>query len=101
MTFNTLTALNVSGCTGLEYLSCDNTALTTLDVSDCPSFMYLSCDEGVTVIGQKHMNKENPEQKKIHPKALNRSLRSCLGKLIPVFILAFVMNCESYGLCCR
>ena len=40
---NQLTALDVSGCTALEYLYCYENQLTALDVSGCTALEYLDC----------------------------------------------------------
>ena len=38
-----LTSLNVSGCTQLKTLECDNCSLSTLDINGCSSLTRLSC----------------------------------------------------------
>ncbi len=40
---NQLTSLNISDCTALEFLSCDNNQLTSLSVSNCNALTYLGC----------------------------------------------------------
>ena len=40
-----LTSLNVSGCTALEYLWCYDNQLTSLDVSKCPNLIKLDCSD--------------------------------------------------------
>ena len=42
---NNLTTLDVSGCTALERLDCDYNNLTELDVSGCTALTYLSCHD--------------------------------------------------------
>lgn len=41
---NSLTALDVSGCPELTQLSCGNNPLTTLEVSNCPKLENFKCD---------------------------------------------------------
>ena len=40
---NSLTSLDVSGCTALTELSCSNNSLTSLDVSGCTALTWLDC----------------------------------------------------------
>ena len=40
---NQLTSLNVSGCTALEYLYCHQNQLTSLDVSGCKNLVWFYC----------------------------------------------------------
>lgn len=40
-----LTSIDVSGCTALVYLECNNSGLTSVDVTGCTALQYMNCAE--------------------------------------------------------
>ena len=42
---DSLTALDVSKCTGLQFLFCEHNSLTALDLSKCTNLMLLACND--------------------------------------------------------
>jgi Leucine-rich repeat (LRR) protein len=48
---NSLTSLDVSGCTALTYFDCGNNSLTSLDVSTNTALTTLRVASGVTLTG--------------------------------------------------
>ena len=59
----TLTSLDITGCSKLEYLDCSSGHLASLDVSSCPALTYLYCHyndlETLNVSGLTHLTTIN------------------------------------------